>query len=110
MDSGRPHETVASRPTEITALLGRGTHFEGKLFFEGRIRVDGSFRGEIRGDDVLIIGDGAQVVGEIEVSTCIVTIPRSGLERDRRTSVTSETEWISSPGNTGSTNRRDSSR
>lgn len=73
MDSGRPHETVASRPTEITALLGRGTHFEGKLFFEGRIRVDGSFRGEIRGDDVLVIGDGAQVVGDIEVSTCIVT-------------------------------------
>jgi cytoskeletal protein CcmA (bactofilin family) len=73
MDSGRPNETVASRPTEITALLGRGTHFEGKLFFEGRIRVDGSFRGEIRGDDVLVIGDGAQVVGEIEVSTCIVT-------------------------------------
>lgn len=59
--------------TEITALLGRGTHFEGKLFFEGRIRVDGSFRGEIRGEDVLVIGDGAQVVGDIEVSTCIVT-------------------------------------
>lgn len=73
MDSGRPTEGSAQRPTEITALLGRGTHFEGKLFFEGRIRVDGSFRGEIRGDDVLVIGDGAQVVGEIEVATCIVT-------------------------------------
>lgn len=73
MDSGRPHEGTVQRPTEITALLGRGTHFEGKLFFEGRIRVDGSFRGEIRGEDVLVIGDGAQVVGEIEVATCIVT-------------------------------------
>lgn len=73
MESGRPNEGAVQRPTEITALLGRGTHFEGKLFFEGRIRVDGSFRGEIRGDDVLVIGDGAQVVGDIEVSTCIVT-------------------------------------
>lgn len=73
MESGRPSEGAVQRPTEITALLGRGTHFEGKLFFEGRIRVDGSFRGEIRGDDVLVIGDGAQVVGDIEVSTCIVT-------------------------------------
>jgi len=27
--------------TEITALLGRGTRFEGKLFFEGRVRIDG---------------------------------------------------------------------
>ena len=73
METGRPSEGAVQRPTEITALLGRGTHFEGKLFFEGRIRVDGSFRGEIRGEDVLVIGDGAQVVGEIEVSTCIVT-------------------------------------
>jgi cytoskeletal protein CcmA (bactofilin family) len=73
METGRPNDAVVQRPTEITALLGRGTHFEGKLFFEGRIRVDGSFRGEIRGEDVLVIGDGAQVVGEIEVSTCIVT-------------------------------------
>jgi cytoskeletal protein CcmA (bactofilin family) len=31
--------------TEITALLGRGTHFEGKLHFDGRVRIDGSFRG-----------------------------------------------------------------
>ena len=61
------------RPTEINALLGRGTHFEGKLHFDGRVRVDGSFRGEIRGDDVLVIGEGALVVGDIEVATCIVT-------------------------------------
>jgi cytoskeletal protein CcmA (bactofilin family) len=61
------------RPTEINALLGRGTHFEGKLHFDGRVRIDGSFRGEIEGDDVLVIGEGAVVSGEILVSTCIVT-------------------------------------
>jgi cytoskeletal protein CcmA (bactofilin family) len=61
------------RPTEINALLGRGTHFEGKLFFEGRVRIDGSFKGEIRGDDVLVIGEGAVVEGEVHVATCIVT-------------------------------------
>jgi cytoskeletal protein CcmA (bactofilin family) len=61
------------RPAEIIALLGRGTHFEGKLFFEGRVRIDGSFKGEIRGEDVLVIGEGAKVVGEVQVSTCIVT-------------------------------------
>jgi cytoskeletal protein CcmA (bactofilin family) len=60
------------RPTEINALLGRGTHFEGKLFFEGRVRIDGSFKGQIRGEDVLVIGEGAKVVGEVEVATCIV--------------------------------------
>ena len=34
--------------TEISALLGRGTRFEGKLSFEGRVRIDGAFTGEIR--------------------------------------------------------------
>lgn len=58
--------------TEITALLGRGTRFEGKLHFEGRVRIDGSFRGEIRGDDALVIGDGAEVDADIEVGMVIV--------------------------------------
>jgi cytoskeletal protein CcmA (bactofilin family) len=58
--------------TEITALLGRGTQFEGKLHFEGRVRLDGIFKGEIRSDDTLIIGDGAEVHAEIDVAVVIV--------------------------------------
>lgn len=72
-DSGAPRAPDAHRPTEINALLGRGTHFEGKLFFEGRVRIDGSFSGQIRGDSVLVIGEGALVKGEVHVATCIVT-------------------------------------
>jgi cytoskeletal protein CcmA (bactofilin family) len=70
--SGSSRPADGHRPTEINALLGRGTHFEGKLFFEGRVRIDGGFKGEIRGDDVLVIGEGAQVSGEVHVATCIV--------------------------------------
>ena len=58
--------------TEITTLLGRGTQFEGKLHFEGRVRIDGIFKGEILSDDTLVIGDGAEVHAEIEVATVIV--------------------------------------
>lgn len=57
---------------EITALLGPGTRFEGKLDFEGRVRVDGWFRGEIRSDDTLIVGEGAEIYAEISVATVIV--------------------------------------
>lgn len=73
--SARPPSRAPAlrRPTEITALLGRGTHFEGKLHFDGRVRIDGSFKGDIRGEDVLIIGEGAVIEGTIEVGTCIVT-------------------------------------
>jgi cytoskeletal protein CcmA (bactofilin family) len=57
---------------EINALLGRGAEFEGKLTFTGRVRIDGRFRGEIFSDDVLILGDDAEVHADIEVGTLIV--------------------------------------
>ncbi len=57
---------------EITALLGRGTHFEGTFCFEGRVRIDGSFKGEILGDDTLVVGEGAVVHATITVGTLIV--------------------------------------
>ncbi len=69
MDSQQQAQLPA---TEITALLGRGTHFEGKLHFEGRVRIDGVFKGEIRSDDTLVIGEGAEVTAEIDVATVIV--------------------------------------
>lgn len=58
---------------ELSALLGRGTRYIGKLDFDGRVRIEGSFEGEIRGKDVLVIGDGADVKADIEVGVCIVT-------------------------------------
>ena len=57
---------------DITALLGPGTQFEGKLSFEGRVRIDGTFKAEIKSDDTLIIGEGADVHAEIDVATVIV--------------------------------------
>lgn len=57
---------------ELTALLGRGTRFEGKLHFEGRVRIDGVFRGEIQSDGVLVVGEGSNVQAEISVHTLIV--------------------------------------
>jgi len=59
-------------PNELNALLGRGTRFEGKLYFEGATRIDGVFRGEIRSDDALVIGEGADVEGQIDVAAVIV--------------------------------------
>ena len=57
---------------EINTLLGRGTSFEGKLTFEGTVRIDGKLSGEIFSDDVLVIGEGAEVKAKIEVGTLIV--------------------------------------
>ena len=36
------------------------------------MRIDGNFKGEIKSDDTLIIGDGAEVHAEVECATVIV--------------------------------------
>jgi len=48
-------------------LLDKGCEFDGKLSFEGVVRIDGTFRGEIFSHDHLIIGEGATVDATIHV-------------------------------------------
>ena len=57
---------------EVNALLGRGSEFEGKLSFEGTVRIDGRFIGEIHSEDTLIVGENALVTAEIRVKNVIV--------------------------------------
>lgn len=57
---------------EITTLLGRGAQFEGKLTFDGTVRIDGRFKGEVFSDDTLVIGEGAVVEAEIEIGEVII--------------------------------------
>ena len=56
----------------VTTLLGKGSEFEGKLSFEGTVRVDGKLTGEIFTDDVLIVGEGAEVNAEVTVGAIVV--------------------------------------
>jgi cytoskeletal protein CcmA (bactofilin family) len=66
------HPTRDTPGGEINALLGRGTEFSGKLTFEGKVRIDGTFSGEIFSDDTLVLGESAEVTAEIEVAVVIV--------------------------------------
>jgi len=56
----------------IKAFLGHGTEFEGLLSFEGTVRLDGVFKGEIQSADCLIIGDTARVEAEINIGRLVV--------------------------------------
>ena len=58
---------------EVTGVLDKGSEFDGTLSFEGAFRIGGVFRGKIFTDDVLIIGEGAEVDAEIEVGTLILS-------------------------------------
>ncbi len=57
----------------INAVLDHGARFEGKLTFEGTVRIGGYFKGEIFTNDVLVISEGAEVHGQIEAGTVIIS-------------------------------------
>ena len=61
-----------SRSGEVNAVLGRGTEFEGKLLFEGEVRIAGKFTGEIYSKDRLQIDDSAKVKAEIHAGIVVV--------------------------------------
>src|SRR5256885_7371087 len=56
----------------LNALLGRGSEFDGKLNFEGTVRIDGTFTGEIATNDMLIIGEGAKVTADITCGSVVI--------------------------------------
>ncbi|MBW2028366.1 MAG: polymer-forming cytoskeletal protein [Deltaproteobacteria bacterium] len=58
---------------EINAFLGRGTTFEGKVTFDGAVRIDGHFKGEIFTEGILIVGESARIESDIRVSQIIVS-------------------------------------
>ena len=66
------HDKPSDGLVELSSLIGKGTLYEGNVHFEGRARIEGQFRGDIRGDDVLVIGPGADIDGRILVESCIV--------------------------------------
>lgn len=50
----------------LSGFIGHGATFEGDLSFDGRVRVDGTFRGKLRSADVLEVGARGRIDGECE--------------------------------------------
>ncbi|MCL2669505.1 MAG: polymer-forming cytoskeletal protein [Syntrophaceae bacterium] len=58
---------------EVRAFLGKGAEFTGKLMFDGAVRIDGDFKGDIFGNGTLVIGEGANVEANIHVGSVLVS-------------------------------------
>lgn len=56
----------------ISGLLEKGCEFEGKLTFEGQVRINGKFTGEIFSEGTLIVGEGAAIEGKVDVGSIII--------------------------------------
>ncbi len=57
----------------VSAILDKGSRFEGKLAFEGAVQIGGEFKGEIFTNDTLIVNEDAIVSAEIEAETIIIS-------------------------------------
>jgi cytoskeletal protein CcmA (bactofilin family) len=71
-----PRSTDLSVPathSAVTGVIDHGCEFEGKLCFQGTVRIGGAFRGEIFTPDTLIVAEGARVQGTIEAGTVIIS-------------------------------------
>jgi cytoskeletal protein CcmA (bactofilin family) len=64
--------TEAMERREVNGFMGAETFFEGKLTYTGAVRLDGRFKGVIRSDDTLIVGDTGRIDGEIHVGITII--------------------------------------
>ena len=73
--------SFSDRP--LNALLGKGAVYEGDLSFEGRVRLDGLFRGRIYTDEVLEIGPEGCVEGEVDAAVVILAGQLEGLLKVR---------------------------
>lgn len=58
---------------QLTALLDLGATFEGRLTFEGTVRIGGEFKGEIFTKDTLVINPGAKVEAQVEADVVIIS-------------------------------------
>jgi cytoskeletal protein CcmA (bactofilin family) len=68
----RPPADFLQPPQPLRALLGHDSEVTGKLGFSGPTRIDGRLRGEVRGTDLLLIGESGYVHGTIRASALVV--------------------------------------
>src|ERR1700733_11142633 len=73
--------SIPATLAEVSGVLDHGCEFEGKLCFQGTVRIGGSFRGEIFTPDTLVISEGARVNGQIEAGVVIISGEVNGTVR-----------------------------
>ncbi|MBI9111790.1 polymer-forming cytoskeletal protein [Maridesulfovibrio ferrireducens] len=58
---------------EINAFLGSGTDYHGKLSFQGAVRIDGNFSGEVESEGTLVVGKDARVEGVLRIGQLVLS-------------------------------------
>ncbi len=64
--------TSLSEPTSVAAFLAEDITVEGKLRFQGSLRIEGTFKGQIEGGQELVLGKRATVEGTVQADRVFV--------------------------------------
>src|SRR5437773_11000563 len=73
---------------ELNGFLDRGSSFKGELEFEDTMRIDGKFNGKIVSKNELIVGDSAQIDGDIHVGRIAISSTVTGkITADQRAEI-----------------------
>jgi cytoskeletal protein CcmA (bactofilin family) len=56
---------------EISAFVGKGVEFKGKISYSGTVKIDGYLDGEIDADGVLLIGEEAVIQAKVTARTVV---------------------------------------
>jgi len=74
---------------DLNGFLDAGSHIQGELHFDDTFRVDGRVTGKILSEGDLVVGEGGEVSGEIEVGRLYVSGKVEGkIRTSRRTELT----------------------
>ena len=65
-------QSSSSARGEVQAHLGKGSRVEGKLTFDGSVRIDGQVEGEIDAQETIIVGEGAEITAQIHANAVVV--------------------------------------
>ena len=57
----------------LSAFIDQGSEFEGKLSFRDTVRIDGLFRGEIRSENTLVIGETGEIEADVTSGHVVIS-------------------------------------
>jgi cytoskeletal protein CcmA (bactofilin family) len=58
---------------QAVTFLGKNTAFEGKLSFQGTMRIDGHFKGDISNGGHIIVGEEGLIEGDMHISYIVIS-------------------------------------
>ncbi|MDX8411215.1 MAG: polymer-forming cytoskeletal protein [Mariprofundaceae bacterium] len=66
--------TSSEDASTLDSLIGQRSSFKGELAFDGTVRIDGTFEGNIRSpkDGTLIVSESASITGEVDVPNLVL--------------------------------------